>query len=110
MEYDKQPYENTDNLITIAEAVERKAYGKDVRSAIADGFRQFDVIKNNVNSLSETLNQINDKLTSLEEITNKNDSLSRLDKLEARLNRIILGTDTEAIHDVIFKMKKDGEI
>lgn len=48
MAYDTTPFQSTTSMAELADAIRNKAYGKDVREPIAQGFEQFDTVKGTV--------------------------------------------------------------
>ncbi|MCL3857941.1 hypothetical protein [Pediococcus pentosaceus] len=85
------------------EAVENAHYGVDMRIAIKRGFEIISGLVTNGDLASK-----DDIDAAVNKLTKSIDS--RLDKMDARINRIVLGTDDEAIRTVVNQILKDEGI
>lgn len=91
---DDTPFDDSDHTMKqIAEAIRHKMYGVDVREAIAQGFEL-----------------MYKKIAELEGDDDGNDqnALEKLEKrLNARIDRITMGTDDTAIRNVVEEILKE---
>ena len=94
---DDTPFDDSDHTMKqIAEAIRHKMYGVDVREAIAQG-----------------LELMYKKIAELEDDdgTDAKDELAQLEKrLNARIDRITMGTDDTAIRNVVEEILKEKGI
>jgi ribosome-associated translation inhibitor RaiA len=85
------------------EAVENAHYGVDMRIAIKRGFEIISGLVTDGDLASK-----DDIDAAINKLTKSIDS--RLDKMDARINRIVLGTDDETIRTVVNQILKDEGI
>lgn len=89
---DEKPFDDSEHTMEeIAEAIRHKMYGKDVREAIAQGF---ELMYKKINSITTKKGR-----------TTNNASLER--RLNARLDRITMGTDSKAVNDAVEKALRE---
>lgn len=102
----KDPTEMEADIKTIEdaiEAVQNAHYGVDMRIAIKRGFEIISGLVTDGELASK-----DDIDAAVNKLTKSIDS--RLDKMDARINRIVLGTDDEAIRIVVNQILKDEGI
>lgn len=132
--YDYEPFDNMDHTMKqIADAIRHKGYGKDVREAIAQGMESYDRTSGELfkrmnkveektdqeiearekgdGNLQKQIDNLQERCQKLEDDKATYDEVKELhDELLLRIKHIYLGTDEQAIKDVILQMKEKGEI
>lgn len=94
MAYDTTPFQSTTSMAELADAIRNKAYGKDVREPIAQGFEQFDTVKGTVFV----------RLEAVEELVRGYEE--RIKQLETKIKTKV---DQQYVDDAVAEMKHRAE-
>lgn len=104
MAYDTTPFQSTTSMAELADAIRNKAYGKDVREPIAQGFEQFDTVKGTVFVRLEAVEKLargyEARIKQLESDL-KNEIEDNNTEMQNKINHILLGVDEPSIRLVV---------